>query len=119
MNLIHSDTGIIYFENADYLQRILNQIQKDFEMTGLAFDVGTHSVDTYSKLYKAVFTNVSNLIDTSNTQFKNLLYRIDVSEMTIHKKMALRDTSKLDEVVSKLIIERCLLKVLTREKFSG
>lgn len=119
MDLIKSDAGDVYFENADYIQRVLSQIQKDFEMSGLAFDLGTHSVHTYSELYTEVVTNIASLIHTSSIQFKNLLYRIDVSELSIHKNMAAKNTSQLDEVVSKLIIERCLLKVLTREKYSG
>lgn len=118
MDLIKSDSGIIYLEDAGYLQRILEQIKRDFEMSGLGFESEHASVKTYSELYSEVFDNVSNLINTSNIQFKNVLYRIDVSELSIHKKMALRNETQLDEVVSKLIIERCLLKVLTREKYS-
>jgi len=32
--------------------------------------------------------------------------------------MRQRDENKLDELVTKMIIERCLQKVLTKEKFS-
>ena len=119
MGLSKANSHQIYFDDKDYLRKTLTQIKRDFDMSGVSFDGDLNNPENYSVLYKLVNDNISKLIHNNNIQFKNLLYRIDISELTIHKRMGLSSDVKLDEEVSKLIIERCLLKVLTREKFSG
>lgn len=118
MDLYKSESGIIYFENADYLRRVFEQILRDFDMSGVPFKGEDESPQSYTELYTLLQSNITSLINESSSHFKNLLYRIDVSEKKIHQRMLLRNETQLDEVVSKMIIERCLQKVLTREKFS-
>lgn len=118
MDLYKSESGIIYLENGEYLKRVFNQIISDFDMSGVTFEGEDKNPDSYSKLYSLVFSNIHNLINSGSDLFKNLLYRIDVSEKKIHQRMVLRNETQLDEVVSKMVIERCLQKVLTKEKYS-
>ncbi len=87
-------------------------------MSGVIFNTSIKEVKSYAEVYDLVLENISELIISDSPQFKNLLYRIDIPEIAIHKKMALGVNQALEEVLSKVIIERFLLKVLTKEKFS-
>lgn len=118
MDLFKSESGIIYLENEDYLNRVFNQILRDFDMSSISFIGENDDPKTYSELYNLLLINLKTLINEESIQFKNLLYRIDVSEKKIHQRMLLRNESQLDEVVCKMVIERCLQKVLTKEKYS-
>lgn len=118
MDSLRSRSNQLYFEDKKYLRLTLDQIQRDFDMSGVVFNRAKGEVENYAEVYDLVYENVSELINSTNLQFKNLLYRIDIPEITIHKKMASGINQTLEDVVCKLIIERCLLKVLTKEKFS-
>jgi len=118
MDLLNTKSYDLYYADQSYLERTFDQIQRDFDMTGISFDRDKNIPKSYLELYQMVLRNIHHLIKQDHSQFKNLLYRIDVSENAIHRKMALNADLKLEEEISKMIIERCLLKVLTREKFS-
>ena len=118
MDLYKSETGVVYLDNEDYLKRVFSQIARDFDMSGVPFEGENESPSSYKELYDLTLRNISTLINEGSILFKNLLYRIDVSEKKIHQRMLLRNETQLDEVVSKMIIERCLQKVLTKEKYS-
>lgn len=118
MNILNAKSQELYFHDHGYLKKVLDQIQRDFNMTGISFVGNSEPLNVYAELYSLLLKNIRRLMKEDHKQFKNLLYRIDVSEISIHRKMALDKDLKLEEEISKLIIERCLLKVLTREKFS-
>ncbi len=119
MDLHHSKSALLYFEDKSYIEKTFRQIKRDFEMTGLYMENEDILPTSYAALYSIVLFNIHSLIRADNIQLKNLLYRIDVSEKEIHKRMASKTDAKLQEEISSLIIERCLLKVLTREKYSS
>jgi len=118
MDLRNTKSYELYYADQSYLERTFDQIERDFDMTGISFDRDKNIPKNYQELYQLVYRNIHDLVKKDHSQFKNLLYRIDVSEISIRRKMALNPDLKLEEEISKLIIERCLLKVLTREKFS-
>jgi hypothetical protein len=119
MDLFKSDTGIVYLEDQHYLSKVYAQIIRDFEMTGIDVEWNVASPESYTELFEALYYHINRLVLSGDSHFKNLLYRIDVSEKRIHQRMITLDESKLDIVLTKMIIERCLQKVLTREKFSS
>ena len=119
MDLSKTYSNKIYFENKDYLKRIAEQIQRDFDMSGVLLNGSIDKLNNYGDLYTLLLENISELIHSNSIQFKNILYRIDVSELTIHKSMGLKVDAVLEEEVTKLIIDRCLQKVLTKEKYSS
>ena len=118
MDILNAKSQKLYFHDPGYLKKVLDQIQRDFDMTGISFEGNSKPLKVYAELYSLLLKNIHRLVKEDHKQFKSLLYRIDVSENSIHRKMALGNDLKLEEEISKLIIERCLLKVLTREKFS-
>ena len=97
-----------------YLVETLTQLEKDFLMIGVSFDIEKPIVE-----YKTLFAFTTNLVDSLNEQnpklLLNLLYRIDLSEEMVQKKM--QETSlSFSEMLSKLIVKRELYKVLLRKK---
>lgn len=118
MDLRHSKSAQLYFEDKSYIEKTFMQIRRDFDMTGIPFEWDKVIPNDYKELYLLVLRNINDLIRRDHSQFKNLLYRIDVSEKEIHRRMATKSDLKLEVEISRLIIERCLLKVLTREKYS-
>lgn len=118
MDLAKSNSNRIYFEDKDYLRKTLEQIQRDFNMSGVNFDDPITLPETYNELFSLVLDSIAVLLRNSDDQLKNLLYRIDISEISIQKRLMNTLNSEIDTVISNMVIERCLLKVLTREKFS-
>ena len=118
MDLSLSKSVELYFKDLSYIKKTFMQIQRDFDMTGIPLEWDKVLPKDYQEFYQLIFRNIHELIRQDHPQFKNLLYRIDVSEKEIHRRMATKADVKLEEEISRLIIERCLLKVLTREKYS-
>ena len=71
--------------------------------------------------YKALFSFINNLMHSLNEQnpklLLNLLYRIDLSEEMVQKKMQGTSLS-FSEILSELIVKRELYKVVLRKNIS-
>jgi len=118
MDLSKSNSNRIYFEDKDYLRKTTEQIQRDFNMSGVNFDDPGSLPETYNELFSLVLENIAGLVRNNDIQLKNLLYRVDISEISIQKRVTNSIDVEIENVISSMLIERCLLKVLTREKFS-
>ncbi len=118
MDLSKTNSKHVYFENKDYLNKVLSQVQRDFNMSGIDFEGPINVPENYNELFTIVFPAVASLVRSNDIQLKNLLYRIDVPETSIQKRLSSEVNNDLENVITTLVIERCLLKVLTREKYS-
>jgi len=118
MDLSKTNSKHVYFENKDYLNKVLSQVQRDFNMSGIDFEDPINIPQDYDALFTVVFEPIANLVRSSDIQLKNLLYRIDIPETSIQKRLSSEVNNDLENVITTLVIERCLLKVLTREKYS-
>lgn len=99
------DTRVLYF-------KLVKQINKDFELIGLAIEVNENksSLDLLSQLKKIV----SLLIQQNFNDFLNLLYRIDISEQQI-TKIINSNTVNIEDQISFLILKREWQKVWFKE----
>lgn len=99
-----------------YLQETLAQVEKDFLMIGINFDIEKPAPD-----YKSLFAYTKKIIDTIHEQnpklLYNLLYRIDLSEEMVQEKMK-TSTLSFTEMLAELIMERELYKVVLRKNIS-
>lgn len=118
MNLELKSSIKSYLNKEEYLEKALQQIQRDFEMSGLSFEGSFDTDVNYQSLLNIVYSNISSLFQGSGSTLKNLLYRIDISEKAIQKKMSDKSEDQIEEVICHLLIERCMLKVLIKEKYS-
>ena len=97
-----------------YLAETLAQLEKDFLMIGVNFDIEKPIVE-----YKTLFAFTNNLVNSLNEQnpklLLNLLYRIDLSEEMVQEQM--QETSlSFSEMLSELIVKRELYKVVLKNK---
>ena len=107
-----------YIDKADYAQKTFRQIERDFDMSGVEFDGGMGENSGFDHLIEEVYFNIRSLVEENPAALQRLLYRIDVNEKRMQKTMAEQADANLEEVMAYMIVERCLLKVLTREKYS-
>ena len=113
MDLISVNTQI---KANQYLAETLAQLEKDFLMIGVNFDIQKPVTD-----YKALFTFTNNLVNSLNNQdpkrILNLLYRIDLSEEIVQKQMKETDLT-FTEMLSELIVKREIYKIIVRKNIS-
>jgi len=99
-----------------YLSETVAQLEKDFLMIGVNFDIQKPVTD-----YKALFTFTNNLVNLLNNQdpkrILNLLYRIDLSGEIVQKQMKETDLT-FTEMLSELIVKREIYKIIVRKNIS-
>lgn len=108
-----------YFDKKAYLNKALQLIRADFEMSACPFSAPESDVEDLPELVSLVKENITPLMKENGYLLKNLLYRIDVPEKMLHREMASRPGLQLEDLIVQKIIEREMLKVLTREKYSS
>ena len=107
-----------YFNKKAYLKKVLIQIKRDFEMAGCDFEFPKNDIEELEELQNVLAVNLEPLMKENGPRLKNLLYRIDVSEKSIYKEMSENTDLQLGMLLRNKIIERELLKILIREKYS-
>ena len=107
-----------YFDKKAYLKKVLIQINRDFEMAGCDFELPKNEIEELEELQNVLAVNLEPLMKENGPRLKNLLYRIDVSEKSIYKEMSENTDLQLGMLLRNKIIERELLKILIREKYS-
>jgi len=107
-----------YFDKKTYLNKVLQQIKRDFDMAACTFESPDGEIEELEELQRIVDNALEPLLKENGSRLKNLLYRIDVSEKTIYNEMAVNPDLQLANLLNSKIIERELLKILIREKYS-
>ena len=92
----------------DIYNSLLLQLQKDFLLIGLNFEID--SLENPTELFDYLLSVVNLLITTKINDFLNLLYRIDISEFKI-KKIIESNSLTIDKEISFLILKREWTKV--------
>jgi len=105
-----------YIEKNSFLNETVEQLEKDFLMEGVKFDV-PKPVFSYSSLFNFIYQLVDNLNEKDSQKILNLLYRIDLSEEIVKDEMQQTELS-FTKMISEMIVKRELYKVIIRKKFS-
>jgi len=103
-------------EENSFLNETVEQLEKDFLMVGVNFDV-PKPVLSYSSLFNFTLHLVDSLNEKDSQKILNLLYRIDLSEEIVKDEMQQTDLS-FTKMISEMIVKRELYKVIIRKKFS-
>jgi len=107
-----------YRDDEQIVKKTAEQIIKDFGQFGIEIQLPDNLNMAYNELFDQLAPNIRNLIDEDQTRFYSLLYRIDLNELTIRKGSLEMPELPVFDVVTHLILERELKKVLTRMYFS-
>lgn len=95
-------------------QKLIEQLNKDFRFAAISFEI--EQTVSPNELKIMLHETIYNLIQQNFSNYLNLLYIIDVSEIKI-KQLDGNDTLKLAEDVSFLILKREWQKVWFRNTF--
>ena len=104
-------------EKNSFLNETVEQLEKDFLMIGVNFDV-SKPVLSYSSLFNFTIHLVDSLLEKDSQKILNLLYRIDLSEEVVKNEMKQTDLS-FTEMISEMIVKRELKKVIMYYYYSN
>ena len=102
-----------FIEENSFLNETVEQLEKDFLMEGVNFDV-SKPVLNYSSLFNFTLHLIDALNEKDSQKILNLLYRIDLSEEFVQVQMKETEYS-FTEMLSELIVKRELYKVVLRK----
>lgn len=103
-----------YKLNEDIVRQTAQQIIKDFAQFGMEINFSGNLQMAYQELFVQMQEHVSNLLNYNYPKLLSLLYQIDITNQKIAREQAMNvDLSEI-ELLTSLIMERELLKVLLR-----
>ena len=108
-----------YFNRIDLIKDTANQIIKDFDMFGLEIKFSGNAYNAYEELFEQIEPKINQLINTNQSKFMRVLYRIDLSDVQINKAINENSSETFSAIISDLIIKRELQKVVIRKQFNN
>jgi hypothetical protein len=106
-----------YISNVDLLNETADQIIKDFGMFGLIVKFSGSRANAYDELFGQIQPHIEKSMNENYQKFMNILYRIDISEIQLKKKLSENTSESTSEVITELIIKRELQKVVIRNYY--
>ena len=103
--------------NPKDIKQGLKLFEKDFQLDKDYLQLANKKDYTYDEAFISIMRVVEDLLAKDFSQLVNALYRIDVSEEKLKEALA-TSTDNPASVITKMIIERQLLKVEFRKKYS-
>tara|TARA_R110001583_G_scaffold7286_3_gene36291 strand:+ start:17220 stop:17621 length:402 start_codon:yes stop_codon:yes gene_type:complete len=106
-----------YRDKVEILRQVAAQIEKDFYQFGFEVKFSGEPVDAYNELFAQINEHVAYMLSQDYHRLVLLLYQIDLSEKEIIKnELKYPDVDK-HQLLSEMIIQRELKKVLIRNYF--
>ncbi len=108
-----------YKNEQTYLNQSYVQLHKDIVRTGIELQEVVKDNWSFDELIHYLKPTIERLFEVNSEKLFAFFYTIDIPEKAI--RAALNDNSErgVSHAITKLIIERELLKVLTKAYFSG
>jgi hypothetical protein len=108
-----------YYERTDLLEKVVEQIKKDFNWFSFEITFTNKEESPYIELFNQILPLVDELLNDNYPKLLAMLYRIDIDEDFLNKKLKESAQADTDEVIADLIIKRELQKVIIREIYSS
>lgn len=108
----------VYRSDLFYIRETAKQIIKDFDVFNIEVTFSGRPETAYDELKHQLTTALSALLKTEISKVLSILYRIDVMEKKIKKAFLPEYSERRAELLSDLIIERELQKVVVRKMLS-
>lgn len=120
MNIDLSKSELAKYHNkAEIIEKTAMQVIKDFALFGLQIDFPENLSYAYKELYDQLKVQIEELLTLNSAKLLSLLYQIDIPEKKIREEADHIGGESLPEIITELILERELKKVLTRIYFSN
>ncbi len=107
-----------YFNNRRIIDATMRQLEKDFSLDEDSVQLKDYQGNLFEQLFEVVYPIINKLITSNYQQFLNTLYRIDVNEFKLKQEMAKVDANQYSEVVTRLVLQKELQKVIIRNIYS-
>ena len=107
-----------YHDDEQVVEKTAEQIIKDFGQFGLEVTFPENIHMAYNDLFDQLAPYILQLMNDDRTKLYSLLYRIDLNESAIKKGSLEMQDLPLHDIITHLVLERELKKVLTRQYFS-
>lgn len=99
--------------DASFNKKVLQQIEKDFSQSDLSLDIESPEIISLMQ------EHIEKLLYDDYAKLMNLLYRIDLSESKIESLRAYDPTMPERDVITFLVIQREMQKVMFREMYKN
>ncbi|MCZ4695642.1 hypothetical protein DWB61_13190 [Ancylomarina euxinus] len=106
-----------YRDKVEILKQVAAQIEKDFYQFGFEVTFTGVPENAYNELFSQIIEHVGFMLSQDYHRLVLLLYQIDLSENEILKNELKYPNVDKDQLLSELIIQRELKKVLIRNYF--
>ena len=103
-------------EKPNLFEKFKTQVYKDFELAGVIEYLPVIESNHLDHLKESFFNSIVKL-EISNAM-KNLLYRIDITEMQIKQASQKDPQIPIQQLLAELMIKRILQKVVLKEMYS-
>lgn len=107
-----------YRHDLFFIRETAKQIIKDFDFFGIEITFSGNAETAYEELKSQLQTLISGLLKNDPSKILSVLYRIDVMEAKIKKAFLSQYKENRSGLLSDLIIERELQKVIIRKMYS-
>ena len=101
------------------IRQTAEQIIRDFGRFGIEITFSGNTDMAYQELFQQLDRNITHLIEDDFGRLYALLYQIDLNESSIISKKREFPQHTDSEILTELIIDRELKKVLTRNYFKA
>lgn len=117
---IISSSDLAKYRNDKELVELTSlQIKKDFALFGLTINYSENMDYSWKEVFDELEIQIRMLLEVNSAQILSLLYQIDIPEDKIIQRAEEQKERKLSDVVSEMVMERELKKVLTRLYFKN
>ncbi len=119
MNLPEYNNIIVskYRDKVEILRQVAAQIEKDFYQFGFEVKFSGEPADAYNELFAQINEHVAYMLSQDYHRLVLLLYQIDLSEKEILRNELKYPNVDKHQLLSEMIIQRELKKVLIRNYF--
>ena len=107
-----------YFNRENLIQKVIEQIKKDFNWFSYNIILEGKEITPYLELFHQILPIIDDLLNDNYTKLLSLLYRIDIEEDFLNKKLKENQHADTAEIITDLIIKRALQKVIIREMYN-
>jgi hypothetical protein len=107
-----------YYNRTDLLEKVVEQIKKDFDWFNFDIIFKGSEESPYQELYNQILPLIDELLNDDYPKLMAMLYRIDLDEEFLNRKLKESKQVDTDEVITDLILKRELQKVIIREMYS-
>ena len=118
MAIISSSELLRYKNDQLIIDKVVSQTQKDFQLYDEKIEFSGNQDTAFEELFNQIKPIIFRMLELDSNRFFSLLYAIDIDEKKVRSLLLGDEEADVAIELTHLILERELLKVVTRQLFS-